>query len=86
MRYYVYMLSCKDGSLYTGSTNNYQKRISKHQKGKGARYTNAKGVEALVYLETLATKSAALKREASIKKLPRGQKLQLIRSTILPPL
>ena len=78
MPYYVYILRCGDDTLYTGSTDNVERRLAVHQSGKGAKYTRSRHPLALVYREELAHKSAALKREAAIKRLTRTQKLQLI--------
>ena len=78
MPYYVYILRCGDDTLHTGSTDNVERRLAVHQSGKGAKYTRSRHPLALVYREELADKSAALKREAAIKRLTRTQKLQLI--------
>lgn len=74
------MLRCRDGSLYTGSTTDPVRRLSVHQSGKGAKYTRSRLPVELVYQEELADKSAALRREAAIKKMSRAEKLQLIRT------
>ena len=74
----VYILLCKDGSLYTGITNNIAKRLQTHKMGKGGGYTKAHGAKRIVYIEETADRSAALKREAEIKKMPRSKKLQLL--------
>lgn len=79
---YVYILKCKDNSLYTGWTNNLDKRLKEHNKGKGAKYTRGRTPCELVYFETLPSKSLALKREYAIKKLSRKEKLKLINSFI----
>ncbi len=78
MSYFVYMLRCGDGTLYTGSTDDVARRLAVHQSGKGAKYTRSRHPLTLVYQEELENKSAALKREAAIKKLTRTQKLNLI--------
>ena len=78
MAAYVYMLRCKDGSLYTGWTNDLMHRLAMHREGKGAKYTRGRGPLELVYSEELGTKEEALRREAAIKKLSRGQKLALL--------
>ena len=77
MAAYVYMLRCKDDSLYTGWTNDVEHRLSMHQAGKGAKYTRGRGPLELVYKEELPDKEAALKREAAIKRLKRKEKLRL---------
>ena len=76
--YFVYILQCSDGSLYTGSTNDVDKRVGIHNMGKtGAKYTKARRPVFLVYQEQCETKSDALKREHAIKKLARKEKLTL---------
>ena len=64
----VYILECNDGTLYTGWTNDIDKRFKAHNDGKGAKYTKGRRPLKLVYLEELETKSEALKRENEIKK------------------
>ena len=76
--WYVYMLRCGDGSLYTGITDNVLKRLSAHRNGKGAKYTKGRGPLSLHYLERFDTKSDALRREAEIKKLSTARKRELI--------
>jgi predicted GIY-YIG superfamily endonuclease len=76
--WYVYVLLCKGGSLYTGATNDVVKRLKRHQKGTGAKYTKAKLPVTLVYYETYATKSEALKREYAIKQMRRSDKFKLV--------
>ena len=76
--YYVYMVKCRDGTLYTGTAADVEKRIAVHNSGKGAKYTRSRLPVTLVYQETVADKSAALKREIAIKRLSRPEKLQLI--------
>ena len=80
MSYYVYLLRCGDGSLYTGYTDDVERRLAVHQSGKGAKYTRSRLPVELVYSEELPDKSAALRREAAIKKLPRAKKLALMES------
>lgn len=79
MAYFVYMLRCGDGSLYTGSTSDMDRRLAAHQSGKGAKYTRSRLPVELVYREAAADHSTALRREAAIKKLSRTGKLALIR-------
>ncbi|PWA12108.1 hypothetical protein DCC39_07625 [Pueribacillus theae] len=76
--YFVYILRCGDGSLYTGSTNDIEKRLAAHASGKGAKYTRGRGPLAVVYTEAFKTKSEALKVENQIKALNRGEKMALI--------
>lgn len=77
--YFVYILKCKDGTLYTGVTTDVTRRLAEHKSGKGARYTRARGVKSLLYEEECGTRSAAQKREAEIKKKSRAEKLKLVR-------
>jgi putative endonuclease len=74
----VYILECNDGTLYTGITSDLERRVHEHNGGKAARYTCGRRPVNLVYAETVATRSDALKREARIKKLSRAQKLLLV--------
>lgn len=74
----VYILECADKSLYTGWTDDLNKRLALHNAGKGAKYTRARLPVRIVYQEMLPDKSTALKREAAIKKLTRVEKLNLI--------
>lgn len=76
----VYILRCKDGSLYTGWTNDFEKRLQAHRSGKGAKYTRGRGPLVPVYLEYFPDKISATKREAAIKKLPRKKKQLLLES------
>ena len=79
-RWYIYMLQCGDGSLYTGITKDIDKRVEKHNSGTGSRCTRARRPVELVYTEDALNRSEALKREAAIKKLAREKKLQLIQN------
>lgn len=78
MAWFVYMLRCGDGSLYTGYTDDVARRLAVHQSGKGAKYTRSRPPVTLAYQEELPDKSSALRREAAIKRLTRRQKLALI--------
>ena len=80
MAAFVYMLRCKDGSLYTGWTNDLEHRLAMHNSGRGAKYTRGRGPLELVYSEELPDKEAALRRECAIKKLGREQKLALLQT------
>jgi putative endonuclease len=73
----VYLLRCGDGSLYTGATNDLERRLSRHASGRGARYTRGRLPVALVHAERAAGRGAALRREAAIKRLDRRGKLAL---------
>lgn len=77
--FYVYMLQCEDNSIYTGISNDVQKRFLAHKNKKGAKYTIAHPPIKIVYIEECSGKSAALRREIEIKKLSRSQKLELIK-------
>lgn len=78
MSYYVYILKCNDNTLYTGYTDDPARRAQVHNAGRGAKYTRSRLPVELVYQEELPDKSAALRREAAIKRLTRAQKLALI--------
>lgn len=72
--WYLYILRCKDGSLYTGITTDVEKRLEAHRSGRGAKYTRGRGPLELVYREQCGTHSDALKREYEVKQLSREQK------------
>ena len=74
---FVYLLRCRDGSLYCGWTDDLERRVATHNAGKGARYTRSRKPVRLVWSEELADRSAALKREIAVKRLTRTQKLAL---------
>lgn len=76
---YTYMVECRDGTLYTGWTNNIEKRVEDHNRGKGAKYTRARKPVTLVYYETFETKKEAMRREYEIKQMSRLQKEKLIK-------
>ena len=79
--YCVYIFECSDKTLYTGWTNNIDKRVQEHNNGKdGAKYTRARRPVKLVYAETYSSLSEALRREARIKKLSRVEKVKLIKT------
>lgn len=78
---YTYILECGDGSLYTGWTNNIEKRLEAHRGGTGAKYTRGRGPIRLVCLEVYDTKSEAMHREALIKRLTRAEKMDLIQES-----
>lgn len=77
--WYVYILRCGDGSLYTGVTTDVEHRLEQHRAGKGAKYTRGRGPLELVYQEKCTSHSEALRREIRIKKLSRQEKLTMIR-------
>ena len=74
----VYILRCRDGSLYTGATNDLGRRVERHAAGRGARYTRSRLPVTLAYEEHARDRGAALRREAALKALTRAQKLALI--------
>ena len=78
MSWYVYILRCGDGTLYTGITDNISRRLAVHRSGKGAKYTRGRGPLELAYTEEVPDKPAALRREYQIKRLTRQEKEQLI--------
>lgn len=76
---YTYIVRCADDTLYTGWTNNLEKRITMHNEKKGAKYTKSRTPVELVYFECFDTKEEAMSREFHIKKLSRKEKLDLIK-------
>jgi putative endonuclease len=76
-RWVVYILRCRDGSLYTGMTNDLPHRMAAHGAGKGGAYTRSRLPVRLLYTEPRRSRGAALSREAAIKRLPRAAKLAL---------
>ena len=80
MAWYVYMLRCGDDTLYTGITDDVERRLAAHRAGRGAKYTRGRGPLELVYREAQPDQSAALRRELQINKLSRQEKLALCRS------
>jgi putative endonuclease len=79
--YTVYILRCRDGSLYTGIARDVAKRLAAHAAGKGSRCVAGRRPFRLVYTEPARSKSAALRREAAIKAMPRTRKLALVQTT-----
>lgn len=77
--WFVYILRCVDGSLYTGITNDLIRRCRQHNEGKACRYTRGRGPIQLIYQKQVPCRSAALRREAAIKALSRRQKESFIR-------
>ena len=74
----VYLLRCRDGSLYAGATVDIPRRLAAHQSGRGAAYTRSRRPVELVYSEPAGDRSSALRREAALKRLPRRAKLALV--------
>jgi putative endonuclease len=80
MAYFLYLLECSDKTIYTGITTDIDRRLREHQEGKlGAKYTRAHGAVRIIYSEKFTTRSAALKREAEVKKWSRKKKLGLVK-------
>jgi len=77
---YTYMLLCSDGTLYTGWTNDLQRRLAAHNNGTASKYTRVRRPVELVWFEEAQTKELAMKREWQVKQLPRSRKLELIES------
>lgn len=84
MSWYVYMLRCRDGSLYTGYTDDPERRLATHNSGKGAKYTRSRLPVVKVYEECFADKSEAMRREAAIKRLKKAQKEALVNEKEMP--
>jgi len=76
--YFVYLVECENGSVYTGITTDVGRRFEEHKSGKGGHYTKSKKVVRILYTEKFQTRGEALKREAQIKKWSRNKKLGLI--------
>lgn len=79
-RWVVYILECKDGSLYTGITDRLEYRLATHRAGKGAKYTKGRSPLTLRYIEDCADHSSALKREIAIKRLTKTEKWELCKT------
>ncbi|MGL4662626.1 MAG: GIY-YIG nuclease family protein [Culicoidibacterales bacterium] len=79
----VYILECSDGTLYTGWTNNIEKRFEAHQSGQGAKYTKVRRPVKLVYVELCEDRSTGMKREYEIKKMRRDEKIKLINNKMI---
>jgi putative endonuclease len=82
--YFVYILECNDTSLYTGITTDVHRRFAEHRARKGGNYTRSHRAIKLLYSEQQPNRSAALKREAFIKKLPRAKKFVLMKTARVP--
>jgi len=76
--WYVYILECKNKDLYTGITNDLERRLKEHQRGKGGKFTKSFKVDKMLFSEPHPTKSQAAKRESQIKNWSRKKKLALI--------
>jgi putative endonuclease len=78
--YYLYIIECEGGSLYTGITTDIDRRFSEHISGKGAGYTRGRKPKRIVYAEECGERGEALRRECEIKKLKRPEKIKLVKS------
>jgi len=76
--HWVYILECDDGSFYTGYTTDVERRVRKHDRGDGAKYTRGRTPVELVHRERFESKSAAMSREYEIKQLSRAEKARLV--------
>lgn len=76
--YFVYILECEDGTLYTGITTDVERRFEQHKAGTASRYTRARGAKRMVYIEEVGEKGDALKRELEIKAYTREEKERLV--------
>jgi putative endonuclease len=83
-RWWVYLLRCRDGSLYAGATNDLERRVRAHARGRASRYTRSRLPVVLVHSERAAGRSAALRREAALKRLTRAEKLELVARAARP--
>ena len=82
MAYHVYVLRCRDGSLYTGITNDLERRLRAHEAGRGSKYVRTRRPFRLVYSEEAEDRSSALKAEIRIKGMARQEKLRMIRESV----
>jgi putative endonuclease len=78
--WYIYLIRCKDGALYTGITTNVARRFAEHQKGKGAKYLRGRGPLTPVFQKKMGSKNLALAVESKVKKLTKAKKEELILS------
>ena len=78
----VYMLACRDGSLYTGITNNLSRRLAAHKKGRGSKFVRSRLPFKVVRVERASSKGAALRREAEIKRMSRNGKVALVKGKL----
>jgi putative endonuclease len=80
----LYVLRCRDGTLYTGVTTDLGRRLRAHASGRGARYTRGRGPFVVVHVEAVGARGDALRRELEVKRLPRAAKLRLARGRRAP--
>lgn len=76
--YFVYLLECSDGSIYTGISTDVERRFTEHTKGTGGHFTRSRIPTKILYTEEHPSRGAALKREYEIKSWPRAKKLELV--------
>ena len=81
--YFVYILKCKDGTLYTGITTDLARRLAEHKNGKGSKYARARKAGKIVHSEKKKNRSTASKREAEIKSWTRAKKLALTKKAVI---
>jgi putative endonuclease len=77
--HYFYVLRCNDESFYAGYTTNLQRRLSMHNSGKGAKYTNSRKPVALIFYQQFTSKSEAMRAEAQFKKLTKAKKAEFLK-------
>jgi len=82
VEWFIYLIRCQNGHLYTGISTDVARRFTEHQRGKGAKYLRGKGPLELVYQQKIGTRSAALKAEATVKKMPKKDKENMIQATL----
>lgn len=76
--HFVYVVACRDDSLYTGYTTDVERRVDEHNEGAGAKYTRGRTPVELVHVERFESRSAAMSREYEVKRLTRRQKERLV--------
>ncbi|NQU95718.1 MAG: GIY-YIG nuclease family protein [Candidatus Omnitrophica bacterium] len=81
-KWFLYIVKCKDSSLYTGITTNLEKRVKRHNEGMATKYTRGRKPVKLVYSKACSNESSARKKEIELKKLPRKKKLELINKVL----
>src|SRR2546425_6524682 len=82
-QYFVYILECSDGKLYTGFTSDPERRLRQHQMGRASKYTRSRLPVRLVFLERCQSKSASLRREAEVKRVTRGEEIEMRRGCLV---
>ncbi len=79
-QWYLYIIKCRDGSLYTGISTDVKRRLAAHRDNKGAKYLRGRGPLSLVFSKKIGSRALALKVESMVKKLPKHKKERLIRT------